>query len=152
MKNLINILKNIRGTIYIAGNGHSCDIADGFHQDLGLILKTVPLTKSSMITKIGNDFGFEHIFSKQVEHILTKDDCVVCFSSSGTSPNIVNLIKLANEVGAKSVLFTGSMNELGKNLERCDFYIVSSATTYEDIEDSHFLHIHNIKREMENEV
>lgn len=60
----------------------------------------------SALTAIGNDYGFERIFERQVEALVAKGDMAVGLSTSGTSPNILQGLKKAKEIGAKTALLT----------------------------------------------
>lgn len=88
--------------IFLCGNGGSNSTASHFANDLrSLNLKpkyrTVCLNDSTSITCIGNDFGYEECFSRQLECLLYKDDVVLGISASGNSPNIVNALQYAND-------------------------------------------------------
>jgi len=62
----------------------------------------------SALTAIGNDYGFEKIFERQVQAHLKKDDILICLSTSGTSPNITKAIEAAVQIGCKVYLWTGA--------------------------------------------
>lgn len=62
---------------------------------------------SATITCLGNDYGYEYIFSKQIGRIANSGDVLVAISSSGKSPNIVKAIQVARNVGVYVVTFTG---------------------------------------------
>ena len=112
---LCNTLNN-KGRIFVAGNGGSHSIAQHFSCDL---MKAVGSDKldchvtclsdnTAMMTAIANDIGYEDVFSKQVEEIdLGIHDTVIAFSVSGSSPNIVLLLRTAHEHGATIYLIRG---------------------------------------------
>ncbi len=103
------------GCIYICGNGGSA--ADAQHIAAELVgrfirerkgLAAVALTTdTSILTSVGNDYGFEQIFARQVEALVSDNDVLWAFSTSGTSANVVAAAKLAVEKGAKVLAFTG---------------------------------------------
>ncbi len=103
------------GCIYICGNGGSA--ADAQHIAAELVgrfirerkgLSAVALTTdTSILTSIGNDYGFEQIFSRQVEALVKQGDVLWAFSTSGTSKNILAAAKLAKEKGGSVLGFTG---------------------------------------------
>ena len=103
------------GCVYICGNGGSA--ADAQHIAAELVgrfvrerkgLPAVALTTdTSILTSIGNDYGFEQIFSRQVEALVKKGDVLWAFSTSGTSKNILAAAKLAKEKGGSVLGFTG---------------------------------------------
>ncbi len=63
---------------------------------------------SGILTAIGNDYGFERIFARQVEALGRKGDVLIAMSTSGSSPNVLAAIEAAKEQGVHTVLFTGS--------------------------------------------
>jgi len=103
------------GCVYICGNGGSA--ADAQHIAAELVgrfirerkgLPAVALTTdTSILTSVGNDYGFEQIFSRQVEALLKEKDILWAFSTSGTSKNILAAAKLAKEKGGSVLGFTG---------------------------------------------
>jgi len=63
---------------------------------------------TSALTAIGNDFGYENVFSRQVEAFVQPGDVVVGITTSGKSPNVVRALEAANARGATTVAFTGN--------------------------------------------
>jgi D-sedoheptulose 7-phosphate isomerase len=114
------IIKSLKqdGKVYLCGNGGSA--ADAQHIAGELIgrfererrgLPAVALTTdTSVITSISNDFGFESVFSKQVEALVREGDIFWALSTSGSSANVVEAAQLAKEKGACVVAFTGKTN------------------------------------------
>jgi D-sedoheptulose 7-phosphate isomerase len=80
----------------------------------------------SSITAIANDYGLEHIFSRQVLAHLKKDDVLIALSTSGRSPNILRGIESAIQIGAKVILWTGDSNI---SIESVDVWNVPSSST-----------------------
>jgi D-sedoheptulose 7-phosphate isomerase len=72
-------------------------------------------TDTSILTAIGNDYGFERVFQRQVEALCTKGDVIVGISTSGNSPNVCAALETARQVGAFTVALTG---ESGGSLAR----------------------------------
>ena len=62
----------------------------------------------SALTAIANDYGVEHIFSRQVEAHLKKDDILIGLTTSGRSANILNAVESAQKIGVKTILWTGA--------------------------------------------
>ena len=101
--------------IYICGNGGSA--ADAQHIAAELVgrfvreRKGLPAaaltTDTSTLTSIGNDYGFEQIFARQVEALVKEQDILWAFSTSGTSKNILAAAEQAVQKGAKVFSFTG---------------------------------------------
>ena len=103
------------GTVYLCGNGGSAadaqHIAGEFvgrfeHERRGLPAVALT-TDTSVMTSISNDYGYESIFSKQVESLVREGDIFWALSTSGTSANIVSAARLAKEKGACVIAFTG---------------------------------------------
>ena len=63
---------------------------------------------SSVMTAIGNDYGYEHLFARQVQGVARKGDVLFGFSTSGTSPNIINALEAAKKLGVVTVGMTGN--------------------------------------------
>ena len=113
-KMLIDCIAN-GGCIYICGNGGSA--ADAQHVAAELVgrfvrerkgLPAVALTTdTSILTCIGNDYGFEKVFSRQVEALVKAGDVLWGLSTSGTSKNVLAAAELAKQKGAKVLAFTG---------------------------------------------
>lgn len=103
------------GCVYICGNGGSAadaqHIAGEFIGRFKRERKAFPAvalsTDTSVLTCVANDYSYEDIFSRQVEGLAKKGDILWAFSTSGTSPNIIAAAKLANQIGAKVLAFTG---------------------------------------------
>jgi D-sedoheptulose 7-phosphate isomerase len=101
--------------IVFFGNGGSA--ADAQHLSTELTVrfskdrKSIPalslVTDTSTISAIGNDFGFEHIFSRQIEALGKKGDVAIGISTSGKSENVINGLKYAKKIGMKCIVFTG---------------------------------------------
>ena len=106
------------GTVYICGNGGSA--ADAQHIAGELVgrfarkrkgLAAVALTTdTSVITSISNDYGYENVFSKQVEALVREGDILWAISTSGSSENVVAAAELAKKKGACVLAFTGTSN------------------------------------------
>ena len=64
-------------------------------------------TDSSVLTACGNDFGFDHIFSRQLEALGQTGDLAIAFSTSGTSPNIIKALETARTLGITAAAFSG---------------------------------------------
>ena len=112
------------GKLLLMGNGGSA--ADSQHIAAELIgrfkkeRKAIPAlaltVDSSSLTALGNDYGFDTIFSRQVEALATINDAVIGISTSGNSPNVIRALKLAREIGAITIGFMGNS---GGNMKDC---------------------------------
>lgn len=109
------------GKILICGNGGSAADAQhlaaefsGRYEKERRALPAVALTTdTSALTAIGNDYGFERVFSRQVEALARPGDCLIAISTSGNSPNVIAAVMAAREIGCTVVGLTG---ETGKKL------------------------------------
>ncbi len=102
--------------VIFMGNGGSASQAQHFAAELigrfkleRKALKSLALTaNTSILTAVGNDYGFDKIFSRQIEALVEAGDIVIGLSTSGNSPNVIEGIKLAKELGADVIGFTGA--------------------------------------------
>ncbi len=95
--------------VFFIGNGGSSAIASHMTADFMKNggMKTYSLYDNAVTTCMGNDYGYEYIFSKPLEFLLNPDDLVVAISSSGNSKNICNAINVAHDRNAEIITFTG---------------------------------------------
>ena len=108
--------------VYLFGNGGSAadaqhiagELAGKFYLDRAPLPATALTTNTSVLTSIGNDYGYEDIFSRQVKGLVRKGDVVIGLSTSGKSPNIINGLLAAKELGAVTIVFTGRRGKLAK--------------------------------------
>ena len=118
---LITKTLNNNKKIIIIGNGGSA--ADSIHFSAELAgkfksrkrkpLNCISLSENiSTITAIGNDFGFEYIFSRQIEAIAKKGDTIFAISTSGQSLNIINALKISKKLKLKTISFLGSKKSI----------------------------------------
>lgn len=103
------------GKLLLLGNGGSmCDASHIAEEFVGRYKKerrampAMALTEPSLLTAIGNDYGFETIFRRQVEAWTQPGDMVIGLSTSGRSANVLAALRLAREFGARTVAFTGA--------------------------------------------
>lgn len=131
------------GKILFAGNGGSAADSQHLATELTVRYKTdrAPIaavaltTDTSALTAIGNDFGFEHLFSRQVAAIGRKGDVFIAISTSGNSPNIIAAIHEAKKAGITVVGFTGKTG--GKMAALCDILLNVPSTTTARIQEMH---------------
>ena len=131
------------GKILLCGNGGSASdsehIAAEFvgrfrreRRSLPAISLTIP---GSLITAIGNDYGYEQVFSRQVEGQGTAKDMLFCFSTSGNSPSVIRAAVVARTLGLKTVGFTGQAG--GALANQVDLAIRVPSTITAHIQESH---------------
>jgi D-sedoheptulose 7-phosphate isomerase len=106
-------------------------------------------TNSSGMTAMGNDYGFEKVFSRELEALANKEDIFIGISTSGNSLNIINAIKTAKDMELKSYILTGESGGELKNQSEC-IHVPSTDTAR--IQESHILIGHIICGFVENEI
>lgn len=152
----INSLKN-GGKILIFGNGGSA--ADAQHITAELVgrykverkgLSAIALTTdSSALTCISNDYGYEQVFSRQIEALANNGDVAIGISTGGTSTNVINALDIAKNIGCKTVGFSGRGG--GKMNALCDVNIVVPDDDTPRIQEMHILIGHTICQLIDNE-
>lgn len=134
--------------VLICGNGGSA--ADAQHiaaefvgryeterQSLPAIALT---TDTSALTAIGNDYGFEKVFVRQVESLATDGDCLIAISTSGNSPNIVSAVMEARRRGCRIIALTGANGKKLASLS--DASVLAPSTRTARIQEVHLMVIH----------
>lgn len=129
--------------ILFAGNGGSASDSQHLATELTCRYKTdrAPIaaialtTDTSALTACGNDFGFEHVFSRQLAAIGRKGDVFIAISTSGNSKNIVAAIHEAKKMGIIVAGFTGKTG--GAMAELCDILLNVPSTTTARIQEMH---------------
>lgn len=137
-------LKN-GGKILLAGNGGSA--ADAQHIAAELVsrfefdrpgLPAIALTTdTSILTAIGNDYGYEKLFARQVQALGNKGDIFIGYSTSGRSKNILNALEESRRKGLISIGFGGDAGGLLPNL--CDHLLLVPAQTTPKIQEGHLI-------------
>ncbi len=99
-------------------------------------------TDTSILTAVGNDYGYEKIFSRQVEALAVKGDVVVGISTSGNSPNVLAALTMAQSIGCETIGFTGGSG--GKMGNYCDVVFFSPTSKTPNIQELHIVAWHAI--------
>jgi D-sedoheptulose 7-phosphate isomerase len=130
------------------GNGGSYANADHFIGELtGRFryhrkpIAAFSLNGQSGFTAIGNDYGYENSYARQITCMLDEGDVLIAYSASGTSPNIIEAAKAAHEKGAIVVGFSGMTGSL-KDIS--DFPVTVDSVEVQNIEEIHYLLMHII--------
>jgi D-sedoheptulose 7-phosphate isomerase len=131
------------GKIVFFGNGGSA--ADALHLAAELVVRLrtdrrglaalALTTNPSVLTAAGNDYGFEHIFSRQIESLVAPQDILVALSTSGASPNIVHGVEAGRARGAYLVAFTGETG--GALADRVDILLNVPSQDPQRIQEAH---------------
>ena len=82
----------------------------------------------SSLTAISNDYSFEEIFSRELDSIGNKNDLLICYSTSGNSKNIIDVLQKSKEKEIKSILFTGKNNGLAEQYSHYNFIVPTDCT------------------------
>ena len=145
----IDSLKN-GNKILIFGNGGSA--ADAQHIAAELVgrykterkgLSAIALTTdTSAITSIANDYGYLHVFERQVEALANEGDVVIGISTGGGSANVISALRLANDLGCKTIGFSG--RDGGEFNALCDVNLIAIAEDTPRIQEMHILIGHTI--------
>lgn len=139
------------GKILICGNGGSA--ADAQHMAAELVgrmlvdrrpLPAVALTTdSSNLTAIGNDFGYDEVFRKQVQALARKEDVLVAISTSGNSRNVIAAVEAARATGCKIIALTGGAG--GKLKDLCTIHLNASlGKNSSRIQETHIFAVHSM--------
>ena len=146
------------GKIISCGNGGSmCDamhfaeeLTGRFRNDRGSI-PAISISDPSHISCVGNDYGFEFIFSRFIEGMGSEGDVLLAISTSGNSVNVVNAISAARKKGMKVIGLTGK--DGGKMADLCDVEIRAPHSAYADrAQEIHIKVIHSLILSIEAEV
>ena len=140
------------------GNGGSmCDAMhfaeelSGLYRDRRKALAAISISDPSHLTCTGNDFGFDHIFSRYVEAIGQENDVLLAISTSGNSANVINAALTAKSKGMKVVGLTGK--DGGKLSGLCDVEIRVPYTRYSDrTQEIHIKIIHALIHYIETSI
>ncbi len=144
------------GKIILAGNGGSfgdaqhisAEFTSRFLFDREPLASIALATNNSAVTAIGNDYGYENIFARELKAIGSIKDIFIPITTSGNSNNIIQAIKLANSMGIYTTCLTG--NNGGKIRDLCNTIIVPSSAT-ERIQECHILIGHIVCAIVESE-
>ena len=105
-------------------------------------LPALAISESSHITCVGNDYGFDYIFSKGVEAFGKEGDVFIGLSTSGNSPNVIKAVEMAKSLGMKTVGLLGK--DGGKLKGLCDFEFIIPGETSDRIQEIHMMILHII--------
>lgn len=149
----IEVILDARDTgksIFFMGNGGSAATADHFVNDIsvgtrtkGKPFKAYSLSSNvAVITALGNDNGYEDIFVKQLEVLMSPNDVVVAISASGNSPNVIKAINYANEKGATTIGLTGFDGGKLREISKYQVHVPTAKGEYGPVEDIHMIFDH----------
>ena len=144
IKKLKKFQKNNNKKVIFIGNGGSSSIASHCSIDYSRTagIRAQNFNDGASLTCLGNDYGYEYVFSKQIELHGQKDDILVAISSSGNSKNIINAVK----VGKKKKMYIITLSGFKENnklraLGNLSFYV--SSNSYGFVEILHLIILHS---------
>lgn len=153
------ILETVRGggNLFSCGNGGShCDAMHFAEEFTGRYRKdrkpigALALGNPSHVTCVSNDYGFEHIFSRELAGLGRKGDLLIGLSTSGNSQNVVNAFAQAKESGIRTVALLG--RDGGRLKTMADLAIVIPAETSDRIQEMHIKILHTVIESVERQL
>lgn len=145
------------GKILIMGNGGSA--ADSQHIAAEIVgrfkkeRKGMPAialsTDTSILTSVGNDYGYDYIFARQIEALCQPQDLVIGITTSGNSANVIRAIEAAKAIGATTVGLTGGTG--GKLMQLCDFNLTMPSSVTARIQEAHIFVGHSLCEILESD-
>jgi D-sedoheptulose 7-phosphate isomerase len=148
MSSLISAALANGSKLLVMGNGGSAadsqhfvaEIVGRFKMERKALPAVALSTDTSILTAIGNDYGFESIFSRQVEALAAPGDIVIGLSTSGNSPNVLKALNEARQRGCRTIGLLGK--DGGSIKTACDLALVVPSTDTPRIQEMHITVIH----------
>lgn len=145
------------GKILLMGNGGSAadsqhiaaEIVGRFKKERKGLPAIALTTDTSILTSVGNDYGYHYIFARQIEALCKPEDLVIGLTTSGNSVNVVNAIEAANAIGATTVGMTGGTG--GKLSVLCKYNIVVPSNVTARIQEAHIFIGHSLCEILESD-
>jgi D-sedoheptulose 7-phosphate isomerase len=144
--------------ILLFGNGGSAadaqhvaaEFVNRFRANRRAIAAIALTTDTSVLTSIGNDLGFTRVFARQIEALGRPDDVAIAFSTSGTSPNVIEAVREARARGLITVGFAGG--DGGLLLREADHCLVVASANTPRVQEVHILAAHALCDLVEQEL
>ena len=119
------------GRLLVCGNGGSAaeaahfstELVGRFHAKRRSLPAIALSADGSLVTCIGNDYGFDQVFARQIAGLAQKGDLVVALTSSGNSPNIVAALEESRRLGIRTLSFLGKGGGRAKGLATCELLV-----------------------------
>lgn len=157
IKAIVKQYKN-NGRIYIAGNGGSA--ADAQHlaaefvsklsKDRGPLPAEALTVDSSVLTAIGNDYGYDEIFARQITGKIRPNDIFLGITTSGNSKNIIRALEICKSLNILSVVFSG--HDGGRVKDLADYCVIASGQETATIQELHIVLAHTLCQCVELEI
>ncbi|MBS9775950.1 MAG: D-sedoheptulose 7-phosphate isomerase [Fusobacterium sp.] len=145
---LAEVFKNGKKALICGNGGSNCDAMHFAEEFTGRFRKERPalpaisLSDSSHITCVGNDYGFDYIFSKGIEAFGQEGDLFIGISTSGNSPNVIKAVEEAKKKGITTVGLLGK--DGGKLKGVCDYEFIIHGKTSDRVQEIHMMILHII--------
>lgn len=146
------------GKLLIAGNGGSlCDASHfaeemtGFFRKKRMALPAIALSDPGHLTCVGNDLGFEFVFSRSIEALGKPGDLFIALTTSGNSLNIIHAVEKAKELGLSVILFLGKGGGRLKGKGDLELHIDGFSTS-DRVQEAHMAAIHIIIEMVERQL
>lgn len=156
-KRIVECYRNGGKTIFFGNGGSAADAQHAAAEFMGKYMKdrkSLPsialTTNTSTLTAIGNDYGYDEVFKRQLEGLLKKGDVVIGISTSGNSPNVVKAIEYARANGSFTVALVGAKK--CKLDEIADICIKIPSESTPRIQEMHEFLLHTICEIVEKEL
>ncbi|WP_270446052.1 D-sedoheptulose 7-phosphate isomerase [Fusobacterium varium] len=140
---------NNENKVLICGNGGSnCDALHFAEEFTGRFrgdrraLPAIAISESSHITCVGNDYGFDYVFSRGVEAYGKPGDMFIGISTSGNSGNVIKAVEAAKKIGMKTCVLLGK--DGGKLKGMCDYEFIIPGKTSDRVQEIHMMILHII--------
>lgn len=156
MQSVLEILvhcRNQNASVYIAGNGGSAAIAS--HAVIDFLnmakMKATAMLDPAVTTCLSNDYGYEHVYERQLERFIQPNDVLIAISSSGNSKNIINAVNIAKKHNAKVITLSGfaennPLRQIG------DYNIWLNSKDYGQVEIGHAFMLHYLTDRLKENI
>jgi len=144
--------------ILLCGNGGSAEMSShiaaeftGRYKLERKALAAIALTTDiAALTAIGNDYGFDRIFERQIEALGKEGDVLIVLTTSGNSPNLIKAVEKARSIGIKTIGLLGK--DGGKLKNKTDVEILIASDNTPRIQEAHLFVLHNLCEEVEKQL
>jgi D-sedoheptulose 7-phosphate isomerase len=131
------------GTVFFCGNGGSaadaqhmaCELAGRYLLDRPALAAVALTTNTSSLTAIGNDYGYDEVFSRQLEGLGTQGDVLIAITTSGGSASVVRAVQVAHQLGMTVIGMTGARATRFAAL--CDLALVTPHASTPRVQEGH---------------
>ena len=131
------------GKVLLCGNGGSAadsqhiaaEIVGRFKKERKGLPAIALTTDTSILTSVGNDYGYDYIFARQVEALCRPEDILIGITTSGNSANVVRAIEAANAIGATTIGLTGGSG--GKMSTLCKVNLIMPSSVTARVQEAH---------------